>query len=218
MKRVVGVGAGGHARVIVEILQLRGDMEIVGLTDPDPVLWNTQVAGIPILGNDEELAVLVERDVRSAFIGVGGVGDNSRRRRLYERVCELGFEPLTVVHPQAIVSPTAVVEKGGVIFAGAIINPNARVGENVIVNTGAIVEHDCKIAAHVHIAPGAVLCGGVRVSESAHIGAGATILQGVTIGVGAIVGAGAVVVADIPARVVVVGSPAKILRRISEDE
>ncbi len=218
MKQVVGVGAGGHARVIIEILQLRGETEIVGLTDPDPVLWNTQVAGIPIIGTDDELAALVERGVQSAFIGVGGVGDNSRRRRLYERVCGLGFEPLTIVHPQAIVSATAAVERGVMVFAGAIINPNARVGENVIVNTGVIVEHDCEIAAHVHIASGAVLCGGVRVSESAHIGAGATILQGITIGASAIVGAGAVVVKNIPARMVVVGSPARILRVIPEGE
>jgi UDP-perosamine 4-acetyltransferase len=213
MMRVVGLGAGGHAKVLIDLLRLRGDVEIVGLTDPDPALWHTTVLDVPVLGDDHLLATLLSQGVRGAFIGVGGVGDNTPRQRLYGAARSMGFEIMTSIHPTAIIARSVVLESGVMIMAGAIINAGTHIDDNVIINTGAIVEHDCQISAHAHVAPGAVLSGGARVGEGAHIGAGAVVRQYLTIGARAIVGAGAVVTKDVPADTTVVGIPAKPLTR-----
>jgi sugar O-acyltransferase (sialic acid O-acetyltransferase NeuD family) len=210
---VLGLGAGGHAKVIIELLRATGGYEVIGLLDSREDLHGTEVLGIRVLGGDELLPEYFNQNVRCAFIGMGTVGDTTARRRLYEKVLDNGFECARAIHPQALVSASAAVGLGPTIMAGAVVNAGTRLGDNVIVNTGAIVEHDCTVGSHAHIATGAHVGGGVCIGEGAHVGIGATIRQGIVIGRGAIVGAGAVVVRQVPDSVTVVGVPADILKR-----
>jgi UDP-perosamine 4-acetyltransferase len=205
---VVGIGAGGHAKVILDILRLMNEYRVVGLLDPTCV--GKSVCGVPVLGGDELLTSFHAEGIEAAFLGVGGVGDNTLRSKLFEKVQAAGFTFINVIHPAAILAQGIQLGQGVAIMAGVIVNTDTRIGDNVIINTGAIVEHDCEIASHAHISPGAVLCGGVRVGMGAHIGAGATVREYVTIGDNALVGAGAVVVKDVPPGVVVLGVPARI--------
>lgn len=216
MIRVIGLGAGGHSKVVMEIIRLMGGYEIAGLLDPKQELWGKVLLGVRILGDDDLLPRLYNDGLRHAFIGLGTVGHTRARRRLYEKARAHGFEIVQAIHPKAVVSQYMEIGQGATIMAGAIVNAGARLGENVIVNSGAIVEHDCVIGDHVHIATGARLASTVYVGEGAHIGLGASIRQCIHIGRNAIVGAGAVVVDDVPDNVVVVGVPAQILRRVAE--
>jgi UDP-perosamine 4-acetyltransferase len=213
VKRVVGLGAGGHAKVVLEILRLIGGYEIVGLLDPKQELWGTEVLGVPVLGDDGLLSELYKENVKHAFIGLGTVGDTRPRRQLYEKACRYGFHIVRAIHPQAIVAASAEIGDGPTVMASAVVGTAVRLGGNVIVNTGAIIEHDCVIGEHVHIATGVRLASTVQVRTGVHIGVGATVRQGITIGTDVIVGAGAVVIRDVPPGVTVVGCPARILQR-----
>jgi UDP-perosamine 4-acetyltransferase len=206
---VVGFGAGGHAKVVIEILRSRAEYKIVGLLETQDALWGTNVLGVEVLGDDSLMAELKQRGIEHAFIGVGTVGDAHPRRQLYEKVVSSGFEIVPSIHAASVVSSSAQIGVGPTIMAGAIVNANAVIGDNVIVNTGAIVEHDCVIGDHTHIATGARLAGGVHVGSGSHIGIGAVVRQEIRIGEGAIVGAGAVVVSDVPAGITVMGVPAR---------
>jgi sugar O-acyltransferase (sialic acid O-acetyltransferase NeuD family) len=216
MRPVVGLGAGGHARVVIDTLRALGGWDVVALLDRDPALAGTTILGVRVLGDDGKLGDVRADGVRHAFVGVGSVGDATVRRRLYELARRQGFELVAAVHPRATIAPSAEVGDGPTIMAGAIVNAAARLGDNVIVNTGAIVEHDCVVASHVHIATGARLASTVTIGEGAHVGIGAAVRQGIRIGRNAIVGAGAVVVDDVAAGAVVVGVPARPLRRAVE--
>jgi len=207
--KVVGIGAGGHAKVLLDILRCASGFEVVGLVDSDPKLRSKSLEGVSILGGDEALPGLLREGVSHAFLGVGAVGDNHQRAQLFERFRALGFHFVNAIHPAAVVAVSAQIGEGAAIMAGAVVNPGACLGVNVIVNTGAVVDHDCVLEDHVHIAPGAVLSGGVKVGKYGHVGTGAAVRQGVTIAEDALVGAGAVVVADVPAKVTVAGNPAK---------
>src|SRR5690348_8352201 len=203
--RAIGIGAGGHARVVLEALRARSDVEVVGLLDTDPRVHGLKVLDVEVLGGDEMLPRLRENGVRHAFIGLGGIRDNEPRRRAYELARREGFELLNVIHPSAVVSPSAILGDGVAVFATAVVGTGAKIGSNVIVNSGAIVEHDCVVGDHAHIASGAVLAGGVVVGPGAHVGAGASVRQGVHIGAGAIVALGAAVVADVDEGTTVAG-------------
>ena len=213
--RVIGLGAGGHAKVVIETLAAMGGFETAGLLDPRRELAGTSVLGVPVLGDDELLGRQYDDGVTHAFIGLGGSGDTRPRRRLYELARSHGLQIVSAVHPRAVVSPSARIGAGASIFAGAVVNADATLGEDVIVNTGALVEHDCRIGDHVHVASGARLASGVTVDEGAHVGLGASIVQGVRVGAGSIVGAGAVVVRDVEPGVVTVGVPARVLRQVA---
>lgn len=214
MNKVIGVGAGGHAKVMLDIIRLMGIYQIVGLLDPSCV--GSEVDNVPVLGGDDLLPQLRAEGVEFAFIGVGATGNNTHRAKLFEKARTAGFSFFNVIHPTSILASNLQLGRGIAIMAGSIINPGTQIGDNVIINTGAIVEHDCNIRAHAHIAPGAVLCGGVYVDIGTHIGAGATVRQGITIGANALVGAGAVVVQDVPAQIVVAGVPARAVQEMKK--
>lgn len=208
MTPVVGFGAGGHAKVVIEILRSMREFEIVGLLETRKELWGTSILEVEVLGDDSLMSELKSRGIEHAFIGVGTVGDTRPRRRLYEKVSAFGFQIVAAIHPAAVISASAKIGVGPTIMVGAIVNAGAAIGDNVIVNTGAIVEHDCVIGDHTHIATGARLAGGVEVGPGSHIGLGAVIRQEIRIGKDAIVGAGAVVVKDVPDGKTVMGVPA----------
>lgn len=210
--RCVVLGCGGHARVVIDCLRESGTYEIVGALDPNPALHGQCVLDVPILGDDELLGELTARGVTHFVVGLGGVGDNRPRMRLFDLGCSNGLEPVGVRHPTAVLSRWARVGRGCQLLPSTVVNAGAELGQNVILNSGAIVEHDCIVGDHVHIATGARLASTVRVASGAHIGAGAIIRQCLSIGEGAVVGAGAVVVKDVSAGVVVVGVPAHPFR------
>lgn len=214
MRRVIGIGAGGHAKVVLEILRNNPDEQIVGMLDRNEELWGKQCLDVPVLGGDDLLKNLFSEGIHHAFIGVGTTGSTKSRQELYALATNIGFHFVSAIHPQAIISPSAQIGAGVAVTAGAIINPGVRIGDNVIINTGSIIEHDCFIGDHVHVATGALIAGGVTVGDGSHIGIGACVRQGLQIGRNAIIGAGAVVVDDVTDNNVVVGNPARILKEV----
>jgi len=210
-KPIIGIGAGGHAKVLIDALERTGEYRILGLIGVREELDGAGVLGVPLLGGDEQLPDLYKQGVRHAFIAVASVTDTPHNKRLFDFVRGLGFEVITIVHPAAIVGKGVRLGQGDRVMAGAILNPDCVLGNNVVINTAAIVEHDCRIEDHAQVAPGARLAGGVQVGEGSIVGIGATVIQGVRIGRYAVVGAGAVVLHEVPDSVTVVGIPARPL-------
>ncbi len=202
---IVGVGAGGHAKSVLEAIRSAGAFEVVALVDDDPTLAGTVLLGVRITTD------LTGLGASHAFLGVGGIGDPGPRRRVCERLLAEGFELPPIVHGAAAVSPWATLGRGAQILAAAVVNADAELGDGVLVNTGAVVEHDCVLGDYAHVAPGATLGGGAVVGAGAHVGMGAVIIEGVTVGEGAFVAAGAIVVADVPAGARVAGVPARTI-------
>lgn len=200
--------AGGHARVLIDILR-RAGKTIAGLTDDDAALHGTALDDVKIIGGVQTLLARAP----SGVLMVNALGNKPRtgdaglkaRRALFARFKDQGFRFETVISPDAAVSARALLNEGVQIVTGAIVHPGCLIGANTIINTGAQVDHDCRIGDHCHIAPAAVLCGGVTLGEECHVGAGAVVVPGVSIGAGAVIGAGATVVTDVPAGATVLG-------------
>jgi len=207
--RCVILGGGGHAAVVIDALLAARLVCPYAVLDRNPQQWGKELLGVPVRGNDEILPELVRQGVTCFVVGLGGVGDNRPRERLFEIGLACGLTPITVRHPSAVCSSWAEVGAGSLLLAGAVVNARAILGVNVILNTGAVVEHDCVVGDHVHVATGAKIAGGVRIGDRAHVGAGATIRDGLRIGDGAVIGAGAVVVEDVAPWSVVFGVPAR---------
>lgn len=211
---VVVVGAGGHARVVADILRLTGYTVAGFLDEINTDRWGHEFDGGRILGGLDRLESQRASGVRCAFIAVG---DCRARLRLAEIAERAGFELPVLQHPKSVVASSVTIGNGSLIVAGAVVNPGARLGAQVIVNTAASVDHDCYIEDGVHVCPGARLAGRVFAGRGAWIGIGAIVKEGLRIGAGSTIGAGSVVLEDVAPGVVAYGVPAKVMQLVSRD-
>lgn len=193
-------GASGHAKVILDIIKSLS-MQVNYILDDD--LHISSLNGNKVY--HEVTGTFCEEET------IISIGNNETRKRIAENF--KGSIHPAIAHASAVISPTATLLKGTVVMANASVNSSAFIGEHSIINTGATVEHDCNLGNFVHISPNAALAGDVIVGEGTHIGIGAVIIPGVKIGKWVTVGAGAVVINDIPDEVIVVGNPARIIKK-----
>ena len=208
-KKLIILGAGAHARVLVDLAGQLPGWELAGLLDDDSSKAGSDVFGVPVLGHTDQL-----REIAAAKLADSAAiafGDNALRRRFFEFARQAGLELATLVHPSAVISPHAKLGTGVVVLAGVVVNAGAVIGDNVSLNTGCSIDHDCRLDDHCHIFPNATLTGGVRVGSGASVGANAVVNPNLEIGRDAAVGSGAVVIRDVGPGQVVVGNPARVL-------
>ncbi len=199
MKKVVIIGAGGHAKVVADIIQKSGD-HIVGFLEANHK--RSEFLSLPILGEDTDF-----RKYKENYFIIA-IGSAKAREAISERM--QGVKWYTAIHPSAVISSiNTSIGEGSVIMPNAVINPNSIIGKHCIINSSALVEHDNSIGDFVHISVGAKCAGTVTVGNKTWIGAGATVSNDVKICEECMIGAGAVVVKSIEQKGTYVGVPAK---------
>ncbi len=197
--KLVIIGASGHGKVIADIAVLSGKYkEIVFLDDTDC----SERLGSKYFGKSDLAANLIND--YELFVAIG----NSKvREKLMNKFADAEFA--TLVHPNAVISPSVKIGTGSVIMAGAVINADSVIGKGVIINTCSSVDHDCVVDEFSHVAVGAHLCGTVNVGSHTWVGAGSTIINNISICSNCTVGAGAVVVKNIESSGTYIGVPAR---------
>lgn len=173
------IGASGHAKVVIETLELCL-VYITGITDSNPEI--TTLIGYSVSSRLPTKRECLERKF------IIGIGSNSIRKKVSE-LNEL--KDAIDVHPSANLSKRISIGWGSVIMAGVSINSGCEISEHCIINTNASVDHDCKIHSFVYLSPNSALAGGVEIGEGSHVGLGASVIQNVKIGKWATIGAGA---------------------------
>ena len=211
MKEIMIIGAGGHAKVIIDIILqrkkiLNDNLVIKGILD-DTFKENEEkkIFGIPIVGKINKILKLP-----SNIYYIIAIGNNSIRKKISQNYKEIKY--ITLIHPKAIIAENVSISTGTVLMAGSVVNANTKIGKHCIINTGSIIEHDNIIKDYVHISPGVILCGGVIIEKETWIGAGSTIIQGLRIGKNVIIGAGAVTIKDVEDFSTMIGVPAKNIK------
>lgn len=198
------VGGGGHAKVVIDVARAAGYTPVAAL---DPGSIGSTCNGVPVVGDDNKAGELFAGGLTRCAVAIG---DNKLRLRLGERLDKLGFDRPALVHPSAVVSPSARLGNGTIVMPLAVVNAAAVIGELAIINTSAVVEHDCMLEDGCHVAPGTRLGGCVSIGRGALIGIGSTMRPQSRVGDYAVVGAGSTVIADVPEGCVAVGSPARV--------
>jgi len=211
---VIVVGAGGHGKVVVNLLLALGRTVVAAVEKTQPSSPRN-VLGVPVEGGDEVVLAHDPATVELA-LGIGMPTERpieglAARRAEAVRFEARGYSFPPLVHPAAVVGAECSIAAGAQIMAGAVLQPCCLIAPFVIVNTGANVDHDCILCEGSHIAPGATLGGSVCIGRETLIGIGATVLQGVTVGSHALIAGGAMVTKDIGDRECCMGVPARRL-------
>lgn len=193
---IVVYGGGGHGRVLLDLLRALGRYDVVGVVD-DHLRPGDDVLGAPVLGGSEVLAELRAREVTLAVNGIGGIGRIQSRIEVFDRLAAAGFSCPSLVHPRAVVEPSATLADGVQVLALAYVGSAATIGFGSLVNTAAVVNHDCVLGHCANVSPGGLLAGQVALGDRAMVGMGATLNVGVRVGDGSLIGNSAVVKADV---------------------
>jgi sugar O-acyltransferase (sialic acid O-acetyltransferase NeuD family) len=210
MQKLVIIGSGGHARVILDMAD-RQKLETIGFIDDNKPAGQL-IDGVPVLGGVQDIGRIAAQDGSFGF--VAAIGDNFARAELVRRVS--GMYPslvwTAVIDPSAVISRRAQIGEGAMILAGTVINPGVKIGRHVIINNSCSIAHDTEFGAFSSAAPGVLTGGNVSVGELSHIGVGAAVSHGVKIGAHAVIGSGSALVKDCPDHTVAYGVPARVIR------
>ncbi|MFO1005141.1 MAG: acetyltransferase [Planctomycetaceae bacterium] len=202
-------GAGGHAKVVADVASELG-VRVAGFIEEAVERHGQDYYGAKILGGESWLLSSQADRTCEVFVAIG---HNAARLRCIEIAIRAGYTVPSLIHPAASVSPTARLESGTIVMAGAIVQADTVIGIGGIINTGASVDHDGVLGRGVHIAPGARLAGQVTVGDRTLIGVGAVVIPQICIGRDCVAGAGAAVVSDVLDGQTVAGVPARVLKR-----
>lgn len=206
MDKIIVIGGGGHAKVLISILKRLEQYEIAGYTDLND---RGTILGVRYLGTDAALDEFFRQGIRKAVMGVGQIKNYQLRQKIAQNAKEIGFEFPPICAPSAIINEDVQLAEGVVVMDGAVINSGTVVGAFSIINTNSSVDHDCKIDEFVHIAPGVTLSGEVHVQRFTLVGTGAAVIQGITIGEGCVIGAGSAIMRNCEPNGLYIGSPAR---------
>ena len=193
---IILIGAGGHARACIDVIEAQGQYQIAGLIGVVQEL-NTQQLGYTVIATDDDLPTLINQ-YQYALVCIGQIKTADIRRASYRHLVELGFKLPSIISPRAYVSPHAVIGAGTIVMHGAVVNAGASVGENCIVNSNSLIEHDAVIMNHCHIATGAIVNGHAEVASGSLVGSGSVVKQSIKLGKNCIIGMGLAVRHDVP--------------------
>ena len=174
MKKIILIGAGGHAHACIDVIEQCKKYSIVGLIDIKKSA--PKVFDYPVLGTDKKLKK-ISKKIKYAFISVGQIETSIIRINLYKKAVKAGFKLPIITSPYAYVSPRAKIGKGTIIMHGAVVNANAIIGKNCIINTGCIIEHDVIVEDHCHISTGVILNGKVFLGRESFVGSGSVVKE-----------------------------------------
>ncbi|MCH7826983.1 MAG: acetyltransferase [Bacteroidetes bacterium] len=209
MKKIIMIGGGGHAKVIIGILKKMKEFNILGYTDKNN---NGEILGIGYLGTDENITnILSKYGELSAVFGIGKLVIDKKRKKIFDKLKISGIQFPSIIAPTAIINEEVEIGEGTVVMDGVVINPGVEIGKLSIVNTQASIDHDCWVGNDTHIAPGVTISGGVKIGNNCIIGVGSTIIQSISVCDNAFIGGASIVIKDINKKGLYVGNP---LRKI----
>ena len=165
------LGAGGHCRSLIDVIELENRFKIVGIIDNELRIGD-KVLEYEVIGNDNDL-VNLRKKYKYAIIGVGQIRTAKIRIKLFNLLKSLKFVLPVIISPRAYVSKYAFIDEGSVIMHDVLVNVNVKIGKNCIINTKALIEHDVIIEDNSHISTGAIVNGGTIVKKNTFFGSNA---------------------------------------------
>ena len=210
-KGVIILGVCQLTKGALDIFQ-KNNLIVYGILDDEAKWHHTLIHNIPVLGaTDDPTFLELLNEECASFIAYRHI--QKRKNALKFLVAQQKPDPISAIHPSAIIADAVQLGQGNYIGAQVCLAAEATIGNHCILHSGAIIEAETHIHDWVEIGPGSIIGDHVTVEEDVFIGMGARIISGVTIQKGASIGAGSVVLGNVKSGDVLLGNPAKSIQQ-----
>ena len=197
MKKIILIGASGHARSCIDVIESTSKYRIVGLVDKN---YNKikNIFQYKVIGDDNDLGkIFFKLKVKYAHISIGFIKDHIKRKKLFLKLKKIGFKFPSIISRKSHISKYSTINNGTIVMHNAVINSNVRVGMNCIINTNSLIEHDSVIGDNCHISTSSTINSTVKIGNNSFIGSGTIIKQCVNIGENCFINMGKKIFKDI---------------------
>lgn len=193
MKKVILIGAGGHAAELRDYIRHINQsnpaetLTVEGFIDDDPEPHKHYGYEEPLLGG------IKDHKVRTDVEYLMGIANLKYRKQLTQQFLDQGATFAKLIHPTAIISPSATIGKGVVISHNASVGPKVQIGNYNFINSRSTIGHDTQMGDFNFISPQVALAGNTTIGDGNLIGTNCCTIPGVNIGSNNKIGAGMVV-------------------------
>jgi sugar O-acyltransferase (sialic acid O-acetyltransferase NeuD family) len=221
MQKLIILGTAGNSIDILDtvndINQYKGRIvyKCIGFLDDQKEIWGKEYYGIEVLG---PLNSAPNYDECLFINGIGSPSNFWKKKDIISKTQVHLDRFATIIHPSATVSKMAKLGYGTVVFQNVTITSNVSIGNHVIILPNTVISHDDYVGDYTCIAGGVCISGGVTIGKSCYLGTNSTIIGNISIGDHCLVGMGSLVIDSLDGNCVVVGNPAKYLRKTIETE
>ena len=193
MKRLILIGAGGHAAELRDYIRHnnqrpeRESIDVIGYIDDNPSTYEHYGFEEPFLGSIKEHIVRHDCEYLMAIANL------MFRKPIIEEFIIKGAKLTGFIHPTAIISPSSQIDSTVVISHNASVGPKVRIGRFNMLNSRCTIGHDTVIGDFNFISPQVALSGNTKIGNGNLLGTNSATIPGVEIGNRNIIGAGTIV-------------------------
>lgn len=191
MQNIILIGAGGHCRACIDVIERENKYNILGLIDLKENIGK-EVLGYKIIDCDDNIEKYVKKG-NCFLITIGQITSPEKRIKMYNNLKKLNAEIATVISPLSYVSKHSSIDEGTIVLHDVVINANVKVGKNCIINTKSLLEHDVVVNDNCHVSTGAIVNGGCRIAYNTFVGSNSVIVQGTSVKENSFIKAGSLV-------------------------
>ncbi len=204
LTKIILVGAGGHARSCIDVIENTSKFKIFGLIDKNYKKIKN-IFQYKVIGDDKDLEeIFFKHHVRYAHIAIGLIKNLEQRKKIFLKLKKIGFKFPKIISKKSYVSKHSTINDGSIIMHNAVINSNVKIGINCLINTKSLIEHDSIIGDHCHISTSSIINSSVNVGENSFIGSGSIIKQFVNIGENSFINMGKKISKDLKKRTIII--------------
>jgi len=216
-KKIIIFPFGGNAREallsILAINKTRKEWDVIGFVDDEPSTWKKECCGVKVLGDRS----VFKKYSDSKVLAVPGNPDNYLKR---ESIIEgLGVDSArfaTIIDPSVKISPDAKVGYNTVLMPNIVITCGVNIGNHCVVLPNTSILHDSNIGDYCLIGSNVSIAGKISIGSTCYIGSGTRIRENTSVGERTLTGMGSNIISDVEEGVVVVGNPARVMRKVKE--
>ena len=173
-KKIFILGTGGHAKSCIDLISSCRDYNLIGLISKNSDEIGKKILNINVVGSDKDL-VNLKKKCQNLMIGIGFLGNSSKKELLHNKLLNSGFKIPTIISPLSYVSKFAKIEEGVNIFHNCTIGPDTLIKQGVLINNKCLVEHDVTVEKFAHVSTNCIINGNSNIGTKSFIGSGTLI-------------------------------------------